>query len=410
MHGKELLRLNRSGLHRNALDEDDLQSPESGMDRNSFVDTNYFKLLQQADKNPDNHPLPESETPYASIRNEAISPNYFKTFFAVEKELGRGGKGVVLLVRHKLDGVDLGCFACKRIPIGDDYAWLEKILVEVQLLSTLSHPNLVSYRHVWLEEFQLNTPFAPSVLCVFILQQYCNAGDLKTYVRPASKILSTKEQLKEEMRRRISRKAEGEPEVLLPVQRKLAFEEIYTIFKDIASGLAYLHGNGYIHRDLKPSNILLHAQDNEVRALISDFGEIRADNQSEGIQYDYELGIWDSYIAPELITQVKNGQYGNHNTKSDVFCLGLILHSMCFGRLPFERPGFSFDEEDTDSEMLRELIVSWPGFQINGNHRKERPDLPQQLYSLMRRLLALRPAERPSAEEIVNALRSEQNM
>jgi hypothetical protein len=26
----------------------------------------------------------------------------------VEKELGRGGKGVVLLVRHQLDGVSLG--------------------------------------------------------------------------------------------------------------------------------------------------------------------------------------------------------------------------------------------------------------------------------------------------------------
>jgi hypothetical protein len=43
-----------------------------------------------------------------SIRREAFSPNYFKKFFVVEKELGRGGKGVVLLVRHELDGVSLG--------------------------------------------------------------------------------------------------------------------------------------------------------------------------------------------------------------------------------------------------------------------------------------------------------------
>ena len=43
-----------------------------------------------------------------SIKKKALSPDYFKTFFVEEKELGRGGKGVVLLVRHVLDGVNLG--------------------------------------------------------------------------------------------------------------------------------------------------------------------------------------------------------------------------------------------------------------------------------------------------------------
>ena len=43
-----------------------------------------------------------------SIKKEAFSPNYFERFFIEEKELGRGGKGVVLLVRHELDRVSLG--------------------------------------------------------------------------------------------------------------------------------------------------------------------------------------------------------------------------------------------------------------------------------------------------------------
>ena len=42
------------------------------------------------------------------IRREAFSPNYFKTFFVEERELGRGGKGLVLLVRHEIDGCHLG--------------------------------------------------------------------------------------------------------------------------------------------------------------------------------------------------------------------------------------------------------------------------------------------------------------
>ena len=46
--------------------------------------------------------------PQGGIKKEAFSQNYFKRFFIEEKELGRGGKGVVLLVRHELDGVSLG--------------------------------------------------------------------------------------------------------------------------------------------------------------------------------------------------------------------------------------------------------------------------------------------------------------
>ena len=55
---------------------------------------------------------------------------------------------VVLLVKHVLDGVTLGRFACKRIPVGDDHQWLENVLLEVTLLQNISNENLVSYRYV----------------------------------------------------------------------------------------------------------------------------------------------------------------------------------------------------------------------------------------------------------------------
>jgi hypothetical protein len=60
------------------------------------------------------------------IRREAFMPNYFKTFFVEEGVLGKGGKGVVLLVRHEIDGCHLGHYACKRVPVGDNHEWLEK--------------------------------------------------------------------------------------------------------------------------------------------------------------------------------------------------------------------------------------------------------------------------------------------
>src|SRR5271154_573235 len=72
------------------------------------------------------------------ISAHAFAPKYFEKFFTVEGELGRGGHGVVLLVRHVLDRVPLGLFACKQVPIGNDHKWLTKVLTEVQLLQNLS--------------------------------------------------------------------------------------------------------------------------------------------------------------------------------------------------------------------------------------------------------------------------------
>ncbi|KAM4055985.1 kinase [Hirsutella rhossiliensis] len=332
------------------------------------------------------------------IRRNAFSPDYFKTFFVEETVLGRGGKGVVLLVRHEIDGCQLGHFACKRVPVGDDHAWLEKVLIEVELLAKLSHPNLVSYRHVWLEDVQL-TRFGPSVACAFILQQYCNSGDLHQYVVGSAPREATKEELKARMRRRSKGQAEP-PHHLSQAKPQLSFEDIYSFFKDITSGVAYLHAANYIHRDLKPNNCLLHREGGMLQCLISDFGEVQPENvvrKSTG-----STGTI-SYCAPEVLKMDANGRYGNFTTKSDMFSLGMILYFMCFGRLPYQGAN-AIQEELEDIELLRAEIVDWKGFQ---DERRERTDLPPRLYKLLKKLLALDPAERPSANEVLIAMKSE---
>lgn len=294
----------------------------------------------------------------------------------------------------------IGQFACKRVPVGDDHAWLEKVLIEVQLLQGLSHPNLVSYRHVWLEDVKLNR-FSPSVPCAFILQQYCNSGDLLHYITgPSAHAASTKEQMKEQMRRR-SRGQANRPDVNLV--RKLTFEEIYSFFKDITSGLAHLHANNYIHRDLKPSNCLLHKDGNEFRCLISDFGEVQAENV---IRKSTGSTGTISYCAPEVLKKDASGRYGNFTTKSDIFSLGMILFFMCFGRLPYKSAD-SIKEEYEDMDLLRAEISTWSGFH---DERRERPELPNQLYDFLKRLLAIDPANRPGAGEILHALRTEKGL
>lgn len=336
----------------------------------------------------------------ARIRRNAFSPNYFRTFFVEERELGRGGKGVVLLVRHEIDGCHLGHFACKRVPVGDDHAWLEKVLIEVELLAKLTHPNLVSYRHVWLEDVKLHR-FGPSVACAFILQQYCNGGDLLRYIVGEQPRETTKEQLKAQLRRRSKGQAERTDGSMPP--RHLSFEEIYSLFKDIVSGLAYLHNANYIHRDLKPSNCLLHREAGHLTCLISDFGEVQPEN---AVRKSTGTTGTISYCAPEVLIQDAAGRFGNFTTKSDVFSLGMILYFLCFRRLPY-RNANTAQEELEDIDLLRAEITDWKGFR---DERRERPDLPQKLYQLLKMMLALDPLERPTASEVLIAMNHESNL
>ena len=336
----------------------------------------------------------------SKIRRDAFSQDYFRTFFTEDGILGRGGKGVVMLVKHHIDGVALGKFACKRVPVGDDHGWLEKVLVEVTLLASLSHPNLVSYRHVWLEDAQLHR-FGPPVVCVFILQQYCNSGDLHKYVLGDQPPQPTTEDLKAQMRRR-SRGQADKPHINL-TKPHLSFEEIYSLFKDITSGVAYLHSTNFIHRDLKPSNCLLHRDVDDLKCLISDFGEVQPENivrKSTG-----STGTI-SYCAPEVLKMDPSGCYGNFTTKSDMFSLGMILYFMCFGRLPYKGAN-ALQEELEDIDELRDEIVNWKGFQTE---RRERPDLPAKLYVLLKGLLAVSPSDRPSATDVLSAMRNESNI
>ncbi|KAL2870221.1 protein kinase IKS1 [Aspergillus lucknowensis] len=328
------------------------------------------------------------------ISSAAFTPDYFKKFFVEETVLGKGGKGVVLLVKHVLDGVTLGQYACKRVPVGDDHEWLEKVLIEVQLLQHLSHQNLVSYRHVWLENAKITT-FGPSVPCAFILQQYCNAGDLHNYICGSMETSTSPQELKERIRRRSKGAPEAPPDLREP--RKLHFDEIYSFFKDITSGLRYLHANGYIHRDLKPNNCLLHKTSDGIRVLVSDFGEVQPQN---AIRMSTGATGTVSYCAPEVLRrEYPDGPFGNFTFKSDIFSLGMILYFLCFAQLPYRNADLIHEERE-DIEKLRKEIIEWSGF----DEGRMRQDLPEQLYTFLWRLLSVNPDLRPSADEVLSGL------
>ncbi|KAK4579952.1 putative serine/threonine-protein kinase iks1 [Recurvomyces mirabilis] len=328
------------------------------------------------------------------ISSSAFSPGYFKQFFVEQGILGKGGNGVVMLVEHFMDGVSLGQFACKRIPVGNNHSWLEKVLVEIKLLQRLPHKNLVQYHWSWLEDHKPSR-FGISIPCLWILQEYCNGGDLHNHVLGPREDDSTAETLKARARRKS--KGEAEPPKNLRGLSRLTFEEIFSFFKDITSGLHHLHSKGYIHRDLKPSNCLLQHDGGKIRVLISDFGEVQAAEAKRG-----STGATGtiSYCAPEVLRQTADGTFGNFSTRSDIFSLGMIVYFMCFGRLPYSNAD-DINEENEDLDELKAEIGQWRGFDYE---TRARPDLPEQLYRFLRQLLSVDPDERPSTEDILRRI------
>lgn len=349
----------------------------------TFVHPEYFGLLATCLEDENVVEL-EDERIDDHLSTESFNQGYCDRFFVEERLLGRGGKGEVVKVRHVLEGVSLGVFALKRVPVGNSQVWLTRMLREVQFLR-FKHPNLVSYNHVWLEHSQRS--FGPRIPVLHILQEYCNGGDLESYVfRQYGKSEPTIEQLKERTRRK-SRGRSPRP-ILSP---GLSVAMIFSFFQDILAGVAFLHEQNMIHRDLKSSNCLLDTKDLSdaglPRVLVSDFGEAQvADSDVE--RRSGGTGTL-SYTAPEIVR-------GEPWTKAaDMFSLGIILYFLTHeGNLPYR-------SLDDDYDGLRDEILHFQGFSsLLGPNRLNSED-KRELEAVLSQLLSPEPEKRPSCADLI---------
>jgi serine/threonine protein kinase len=155
---------------------------------------------------------------------------------------------------------------------------------------------------------------------------------------------------------------------------------VLRIVREIAAGLAAAHQRGLIHRDIKPANIWLEAPSGRVKIL--DFGMARSERDDMHISQSGTVMGTPTYMAPE---QARGATVG---AGADLFSLGCVLYRLCAGRLPFQGASIMAVLTALSSETPR------PPRELN-------TEVPPALDTLVMRLLAKRPEERPASAQAV---------
>ncbi len=163
---------------------------------------------------------------------------------------------------------------------------------------------------------------------------------------------------------------------------KIGGTAVVRLGRQIAAGLAVIHGSGLIHRDLKPANIWLEAP--KARVKILDFGLARFTEDDAHLTQTGMIVGTPSYMSPE------QARGETLDARSDLFSLGCVLYELCCGARPFQAP--------TTMAVLTALAVSNPK-----PIREVRPTVPEDLSDLVMQLLAKDPADRPATAEAVVA-------
>lgn len=115
--------------------------------------------------------------------------------------------------------------------------------------------------------------------------------------------------------------------------RDASLEQRINIFKEIISGVKYLHEKNKYHRDLAPNNILIYETKNGVEVKIADFG-LAKDPQS----ISFFTGLskkgygQESFTDPEQLNRLADATH-----LSDIYSLGALLYYLLSNKLPKKR-------------------------------------------------------------------------
>lgn len=225
---------------------------------------------------------------------------------------------------------------------GDSIGQVEqdRFLREGQLMAELDHPGIVSY--------MAHGVSAEGVR--FLAMEWLNGEDLESRLR------------------------RGPLSVPASIQ----------LIRQIAAALAHAHARGIVHRDIKPSNLFLINGDVE-RAKLIDFGIARQVRTSAAMTRTGMVIGTPDYMSPEQARGERQITFS-----ADVFSLGCVLYECLTGHPPFA------------AQHLAAILVRIL-FEDPEPITRTRPGVPAALASLLDRMLAKSPEQRPADAEALHA-------
>ncbi|MGH7695059.1 MAG: serine/threonine-protein kinase [Gemmatimonadaceae bacterium] len=205
--------------------------------------------------------------------------------YSLQRELGRGGMGVVYLARDVQLDRDVAIKVLPA-PLARTQAARARFVREARMAAGLSHPHIVPIHRV-----------GEAGGFVFFVMSHVEGETLGERLR---------------------------------TRGPLAPGDASRMLREVAWALAYAHGRGIVHRDVKPDNILLEAGTG--RALVTDFGIAHGGRDPGAVTEPGKISGTAHFMSPEQAAgEPVDG-------RSDIYALGVVGYLAVSGRLPFEAP------------------------------------------------------------------------
>ena len=265
--------------------------------------------------------------------------------YLIERELGRGGIGVVYLARdERLHSMPV--VIKFLLDASGKSSWLtKKFQQEAEALTRINHPAVV--RVIDRDTTEGGQPF-------FVMEFVSG--------RPLRAVITS---------------------------QGMNLDHAARLIRQIGSALHAAHQHGVIHRDLKPENILLQSlTGGEEQAKLIDFGIAKVSDSQSGAATEVAVVAGSlQYISPEQL----NSQ--PVSTATDIYALGIIAYEMVTGRRPFEPTAEGYLAAAQQVYGLHENEKFIPP-------RKLRPELSADAERLISSALKFQPAQRPQDARI----------
>gem|GEM_PF-1280056 len=265
---------------------------------------------------------------------------FFLRQYKILSHLGAGGMSTVYLAEHTMMHRQVAIKVLPKKKL-EKSAYLDRFVREAQAIASLDHPNIVRAYDID-QEGDVH----------YIVMEYFDGRNLQNVVE---------------------------------TDGAFVYETAADYIRQAALALEYAHQVGVIHRDVKPGNLLV-SKTGLVKVL--DLGLALLDeNMFEGrltaVQEDRVLGTAD-YLAPEQ--GIDSHQI---DARADIYGLGGVLYFCLTGHAPFP--------EGTVAQKLLAHQRSEPESIF-----KIRPDVPDDLVQLCRKMMSKKPDDRQqSALEVV---------